>query len=396
MDVQSLTRASAFLRSAHPHAGDVESPAPLAGGPLRLRILYVGDLAAGATSLQRLHAFQDLGCEVAAIDTPYSRSRWGSLGAKGTGLGPVRTLWERVRRRLRGPRDWTAANRQIAEWTGRSAFDAVWIDKGLTITAETLRQVKVVQPHCQILGFSPDDMYQRHNQSPQFRAHLTLYDCFFTTKSFGVAELQTIGCPRVVFQDNGFDPHTHRPLALSDAERAAHGGPVGFVGSWEQARADSIRHLAAAGVPVRVWGTRWASQCAPHPNLRIDSRELPGLDYTRALNSFDINLCFLRKLNRDLQTTRSVEIPACGSFMLAERTDEHLMLFREGVEAEFFGSNDELLDKVRYYLAHPEVRARVAAAGRERCLRGRYSYRERILDMLTAAGLVRSDAAAQS
>jgi hypothetical protein len=340
-------------------------------------MLYVGNLSHGQTSRQRWQAFEQLGCEVTAVDTARPRN-----------LPPVRDLWERIRRKLRGPRDWTAANRRILECVARSPFDVLWIDKGLTITAETLREVKARQPACRILGFSPDDMYQRHNQSPQFRRHLPLYDLFFTTKTFGVTEMRSIGCARVAFHHNGFDPDTHRPIELSDGERVRYGGPVGFVGSWEAQRAASIGKLAAAGVPVRVWGVRWASECPPHPNLRIESHELLGPDYTRALNSFDINLCFLRKLNRDRQTTRSVEIPACGGFMLAERTDEHLALFTEGVEAEFFASDAELLDKTRYYMAHPDVRRRIADAGRERCLSGRYSYHERLLDMLTTAGVL--------
>jgi spore maturation protein CgeB len=68
--------------------------------------------------------------------------------------------------------------------------------------------------------------------------------------------------------------------------------------------------------------------------------------------------------------------------MLGERTEEHLDLFREGVEAEFFSSNDELSDKVRYYLAHPEQRLRIAAAGRERCLKDGYSYSDRLRSIL--------------
>ena len=121
------------------------------------------------------------------------------------------------------------------------------------------------------------------------------------------------------------------------------------------------------------------------PHLRIEGRAVYGDQYAEVLCAFDINLCFLRRLNRDRQTQRSVEIPACGAFMLAERTEEHLDLFKEGIEAEFFDSDEELLAKVRYYLANPEQRKRIAAAGLERCLRGGYSYHDRLRWMLEKA-----------
>ena len=243
------------------------------------RILYVGNLTPGGTCAQRLRALEDLGCALTPVNIvdPAMRRR-------------DRSLYERVRRRLLGPRDWTGANQQIVSAAQRDRFDVLWVDRGLTIEATTLRQVRDLQPQCRIVGYSPDDMYARHNQSPQFRRHLSLYDIYFTTKSYGVAELPLLGCPATAFSGNAYDPHTHRPMAVSAADRERVGGGVGFVGSWEAARAESMLHLARAGIDVRVWGNMWERQQARHPKLRIEGRALYGNDYGLAINAFDINL----------------------------------------------------------------------------------------------------------
>ncbi len=350
-----------------------------------LSIIYVGELTKGTTAHQRFRALEQLGHRVWPIynkvNSKFSLSAIVSrVSAKLFQMG-VPYL---------GPLDLARINKQILELARTRDVDVLWLDKALQVRPYTLRRIKEIRPSCTVIGNCPDNLVERHNQTGQFLRCFSLYDVYFTTKSFNINDLLAMGCPRVYFVANAFDPDTHRPVTLSPERRKLLGAPVGFVGTFETDRARSMDFLASKGFNVRVYGNDWQSFHPTTPNLRIEGRAVYGDEYAEVLCACDINLCFLRKINYDRQTQRSVEIPACGAFMLAERTEEHQDLFKEGVEAEYFDSDEELVEKVRYYLDHPEQRKRIAAAGRERCLKSGYSYHDRLRWMLEK-GLERND-----
>ena len=95
----------------------------------------------------------------------------------------------------------------------------------------------------------------------------------------------------------------------------------------------------------------------------------------------------MRKVCPDQHTTRTFEIPACGSLLLADRTEEHQEFFEEGKEAEFFDSCDELLDKLKFYCSNEAARKRIADGGYKRCKEGGYAYVCRVSGALQALGL---------
>ena len=115
---------------------------------------------------------------------------------------------------------------------------------------------------------------------------------------------------------------------------------------------------------------------------RVCGRRRVGGDYARAINAAKIGLGLLSKRFPETTTTRTFEIPGCGTFLLAERSLHHQELYKEGHEAEFFGSPDEMVEKINHYLANPVRRLKIAAAGHQRCIVSGYSNRHRIRKVL--------------
>ena len=266
-------------------------------------------------------------------------------------------------------------NKQIIELVNKNNYDIIWIDKGLTVYPETLCYIKKKLPNTKIISYSPDNMALRHNQSYQYLKCLPYYDFVVTNKSYIIEDIKKMGAKNVIFVNNSFESSFHYPRDLNSDDYIRLGADVGFVGTWEKERCESILYLVDHGIQVRVFGDKkWQKYKYYSPNLIIESHGLFDEDYAKSFKAFKISLCFLRKMNFDQQTTRTVEIPACGGFMIAERTMEHQAMFEEDKEAVFFSTNEELLEKCKYYLTHDSERNNIISAGYNRCIRNYSNY----------------------
>ena len=101
------------------------------------------------------------------------------------------------------------------------------------------------------------------------------------------------------------------------------------------------------------------------------SQRLGGGDLPRGVlcGSYLFCLGLLSKGNRDHVTTRSFEVPALGTLLCAERTDEHLELYKDREEAVFWRDAKECAEQCKALLANDSLREAIAKAGHERCLR---------------------------
>lgn len=215
-------------------------------------------------------------------------------------------------------------------------------------------------------------MLKKHNSSIYFIKAISLYDIHFTSKSNAIEGLYLKGAKKVIFLNKAYYKKLHFPdLNLN------LGYDVIFIGSYEKPRYNSIKFLSENGVTINVFGNGW-NKINSTQNLIIHKKPLEGKKYRQAISSSKINLHFLRKANDDFQTDRTMEIPACRGFLLAERTKEHIKLFDENKEAVFFDSDTELLEKIKFYLKNESKREEIAKNGYNRVVQSDYSYKNMV------------------
>ena len=340
-----------------------------------MKILYVGPDFPGSNGTCWRDAFIELGHEVRTVD-------------EGPFDPPPTTIAGNVWRKMRGvPPDRMIAglNQSVLQQARSFRPDLIFFIKAYHILPETLDRLGEMAPR---FVYMNDDMFNPVNQTPYFAANVRKFDCMLTTKSYNVREFHRAGAPNAIYIPNAYDPRVHYPEQPSPAERQRLEGDIGFIGAFRRSRANFLNDVARhREFTMNVWGIGWAKMTRlDNLDKRIAWRPLRAAvncfplwcgEMGKAIQSNLVMLGLLYRENRDLQTSRSFEIPACGGFMLAERTEEHRMYFEEDKEAAYFDSFDELISKLRFYISHESVRLRIARAGYQRCLDSPYRYTDR-------------------
>ncbi len=348
------------------------------------RIIVVGQTFEESRTVQRVATMRSLGCSVTCVRT----------APAGVNYETPPGLMQKIRYRLRLPGDPAKTNGMIIGEVERGA-DILWLDAADMVRPSTLRGARRISRNLAIVWYSEDDMMNPRLRTRYLEGAFPLFDLVVTTKSFNARpeELPSLGARRILFVNNSCDPLLHRPINVSEEERKRFGAPVSFIGSFEQPRAQSVLYLARHGLKVRIWGNGWADWVGRHPNLTVENKPAYNDDFARVVSSSLINLCFLRKSNRDLQTCRSMEIPACSGFMVHERNDEITALYREDKEAAYFSSDDELAAVCSLWLNRDKRRMAVGAAARERTFECELTHESNIIRILNALPPRRLDGA---
>jgi spore maturation protein CgeB len=334
----------------------------------KINLLIIGDFNRGNSSNFIYKAFSKVVNKIYKSDDDSIKQMWGK-----------KSLFYRIMWKLKLPIDDKKHNKLIKIYIDEKKINTILIIKGNHIRPSTLQCVK--ENNINLLSWSDDDMFNRGNRSFYYDWGLKYYDMIVTQKSYNcnADELPSLGAKYVFFRNKAYDKDVHKSYDCSDEK---HNFEVLFIGHFEEERYKSMLHLSENGIKVDIFGPAWGNYMNTNKNLIIHNKMLVAEDYANALSCAKISLCFLRKINRDLQTSRTMEIPSCGGFMMAERTDEHINLFEEDKEAVYFDNDDELLEKVKYYLNNDDKRINISKNGRFRCENSPYSYDDRAKEII--------------
>ena len=206
-----------------------------------------------------------------------------------------------------------------------------------------------------------------HTGQRQWRVeYARQFDQAFVAHRQDMSIFERAGCERVHWLPFACEPQVHRHFEVPKAY------DIVFVGQtlpqWHGDRVRLLERLRQAGF-----------------DLRVDSKifEEMALLFARG------RIVFNRSLNEDINM-RVFETLSCGSLLLTDRLsaaagmDE---LLEDGEHLVLYGE-DDLEERARYYLEHPEEAESIAAAGRREVL-ARHTYGHRadaLLEIACGAG----------
>jgi spore maturation protein CgeB len=340
-----------------------------------MRILYLGPEA--GTSMQRICALRRLGHQVSIVDSyaaveqaiPLPSRLVHSWAFKTGGFGLARTVERYILSQIKG-----------------YSFDLVFVDDGGLISGSTLVALKKIGKV--VVNYNQDNPYVPRDglRWRLFLKALPNYDLVATHRASSAEAASRAGAKRVLLVREAADEVVHRHIELSKEDLARFSAKVAFIGTWMPERGPFMLRLVERGVPLKIYGGRW-NKAPEYERLRrhIVLGNLDGDDYVKAISGASIAIGLLSKGNEDLHTTRSFEIPAIGTLFCAERTMDHLEMYKDGEEAIFFDSADECADVCLSLLARPERIRQIAAAGFER-VRQNGDFNESLLAKIINAG----------
>ncbi len=323
-----------------------------------LHILYIGSAEPGSTSYHRSQALVRLGHKVELSD-PYPVAQRLSP-SHFTNLFHFNTGYVFVQHRMKR---WIMNDHEPS----KKKYDLVWVDSGELFGAHCV-QLLAKKFGCAVVLYNVDDPTGRRDgrRFASLQKALPYYDLVVVVREETEKECRELGAKKVLLVRRSYDEISHLPFENPEDIPSTLRSEVAFIGTWmrNENRDDFLLRLVENGVPISIWGDRW-KKSKHFKRLRPywKGAAIYNRDYVAAVQGSKVCIGMLSKGNRDRHTTRSLEIPYIGSVFCAERTPDHLAMYKEKSEAVFWNDAEECSALCMDLLADDNQREALRLAG---------------------------------
>lgn len=219
-------------------------------------------------------------------------------------------------------------------------------------------------------------------------------DFFFTMAQGLVEDFREAGVPRVAWLSQGFAPSSFELGEVTPRSRTFFGSTLAFVGNLSELREYVVRRrflnrILQEGFDLKWWGPPPARKLKNLPFFlsslwrAYGGRIVYGSEYAQVASLSRIFLGVDRAPQiRNSMSERLYIAVGCGAFYLCQYMEGIGEVLEPGREIETFASEEEMMDKIRFYVPREDLRRRIAEQGRRRVL-SQYTYRHRFLEMFS-------------
>lgn len=252
--------------------------------------------------------------------------------------------------------------------------DLIFMLKADNITPKILKKIKTNNKNIKIINFYPDNPFTfwNGNSNANVLLSLPIYDLFLIWAHQLIPILYSAGAKNVCYFPFGFDQDIFsQEIKITNNDINTYQSDVCFVGTWDPEREALLTQLMhrIPKLKLAISGNRWNENLPQNSILKtyLKGCAIYGIDMMKAFRLSKIVLNFIRKQNLDAHNMRTIEVAACRSFLLTQRTKEQAeLLFEEGVSIECFEDIDELVSKIDFYLSNHEARDKITQTGHEK------------------------------
>jgi len=242
------------------------------------------------------------------------------------------------------------------------------------------------------------------NPQPEVVELGRVYDMCFTMAEGLVEVFRQAGVPSVEWLPEALEPSIYEYEAITDTDRQLFACDVALVGKLESdnpaymERWKLVKRIVDEGINIKWWGPRIRRKIGTFVLGLLLSKVSRAYGGRFVWNETYAKSVHLSKifLARDAyphirlsMSARTFTALGLGAFYLTYPTKGIEEMFEPDKELILFHTPDEMIGKIRYYLAHEDERKKVAEAGRRKALaQHTYTHRfERMFDLLRARGV---------